>query len=152
MDGKGWTAANDLCQSDKVVSYSGELLEVENISIVAGPTPVYNFEVEGTHTYYVSGANVLVHNMCAAEGGLKKIGTPGSSKDIRVVTGGVDAAEEMFQTLTRNATKVTRKADGTIVAEMANGGYITYRASSKSGPPTIDFNNIPNTPRKIKFK
>ena len=35
---------------------------MENISIVAAPAPVYNFEVEGTHTYYVSGANVLVHN------------------------------------------------------------------------------------------
>ena len=28
VDGKGWTAAKDLSQSDKVVSYSGELLEV----------------------------------------------------------------------------------------------------------------------------
>ncbi len=66
---KGWIAAKDLSLDDKIVSYSGELLEVENISIVAAPTPVYNFEVEGTHTYYVSGANVLVHNMCARGAG-----------------------------------------------------------------------------------
>ena len=76
VDGKGWTAAKDLSQSDKVVSYSGELLEVENISIVAAPTPVYNFEVEGTHTYYVSGANVLVHNANCGRAGSKKSRDP----------------------------------------------------------------------------
>ena len=28
------------------------------------PTEVFNMEVHGRHTYFVSGANVLVHNMC----------------------------------------------------------------------------------------
>ena len=45
VTGKGWTAAKDLSPDDKVISYCGELLEVENISIVTAPTPVYNFEV-----------------------------------------------------------------------------------------------------------
>ena len=62
--GKGWTAAKDLRLCDEVITFSGELLDIENISIVAAPTPVYNFEVEGTHTYYVSGSQVLVHNTC----------------------------------------------------------------------------------------
>ncbi len=61
---KGWTAAKDLSLCDEVITFSGETLAVENISIVAAATPVYNFEVEGTHTYYVSGAQVLVHNAC----------------------------------------------------------------------------------------
>lgn len=43
---------------DEVITFSGEPLEVENISIVAGPAPVYNFEVEGTLLILIPHENV----------------------------------------------------------------------------------------------
>lgn len=37
-------------------------LVIEQKTVVPGRTTVYNFEVEDYHTYYLSGAKVLVHN------------------------------------------------------------------------------------------
>ena len=39
------------------------VLSVE-IKLLDSPVPVYNFEVENAHTYFVGGFEVLVHNSC----------------------------------------------------------------------------------------
>ena len=63
---KGWTAAIQLRAGDILVTVNGEYVVVEQIQheILEAPITVYNFEVEGFHTYYVGADGVLVHNSC----------------------------------------------------------------------------------------
>jgi long-subunit acyl-CoA synthetase (AMP-forming) len=63
---KGWVAACKLRAGDILVTVNGEYVVVEKVQheILESPVKVYNFEVEGFHTYYVSNIAVLVHNMC----------------------------------------------------------------------------------------
>ena len=65
--GKGWTSAGKLKQGDRLLIYSGEYLTVTNVKIevLNNPIKVYNFEVEGWHTYFISISNILVHNTCS---------------------------------------------------------------------------------------
>ena len=64
---KGWTDAVNLRAGDVLVLVNGEYVVVEKIQheILETPVTVYNFQVEDYHTYYVTNAGVLVHNMCA---------------------------------------------------------------------------------------
>ncbi len=64
---QGWTAAAKLRAGDTLVLVNGEYVVVEKVQheILEAPITVYNFQVEGYHTYYVSNIGVLVHNMCS---------------------------------------------------------------------------------------
>ena len=66
---KGWIAACKLRAGDILVMLNGERVVVEQVQheLLETPVTVYNFEVEGFHTYYVGGSGVLVHNQCAYE-------------------------------------------------------------------------------------
>ena len=44
-------------------------IEGYEVAVLDEPIKVYNFEVEGFHTYYVSGQKVLVHNSYKKETG-----------------------------------------------------------------------------------
>lgn len=67
--------------------YNGEYVVVEFVQheILEEPVKVYNFEVEGFHTYFVGESSVLVHNMCAPAGFTNEsnIGTQPKSSEIR---------------------------------------------------------------------
>ena len=67
MQGKGWVAAQDLKPNDKLELRDGEDAFVDAVRYekLDKPIPVFNFEVEGFHTYFVGTSCVLVHNMCA---------------------------------------------------------------------------------------
>jgi RHS repeat-associated protein len=60
----GWVGAGELRAGDEVVSEDGEGAVVVNVLGRTEPTLVYNFEVEGAHTYFVGDVGVLVHNDC----------------------------------------------------------------------------------------
>ncbi|MBN7773730.1 polymorphic toxin-type HINT domain-containing protein [Clostridium aminobutyricum] len=62
--GKGWVEAKDLQVADVLELANGKTAKVEALKIENLETPikVYNFEVQGWHTYYVSDSEVLVHN------------------------------------------------------------------------------------------
>lgn len=64
---KGWTDAVHLRAGDILVLVNGEYVVVEKVQheLLEAPINVYNFNVKGFHTYYVSGVGVLVHNSCA---------------------------------------------------------------------------------------
>ena len=66
---KGWTAACQLRAGDKLVTLNGEYVIVEQVQheILEAPVAVYNFEVEGFHTYFVGSTGVLVHNRCSVD-------------------------------------------------------------------------------------
>lgn len=64
---KGWVSACKLRAGDILLSLNGEYVIVEKVQheILEAPVKVYNFEVQGFHTYYVgNGDGVLVHNRC----------------------------------------------------------------------------------------
>ena len=63
---KGWTEAAQLRAGDILVLVNGEYVVVEKVQheILESPINVYNFQVAGDHTYYVSDIGVLTHNSC----------------------------------------------------------------------------------------
>ena len=63
---KGWIAACQLRAGDILVMLNGEYVVVEQVQheLLESPVAIYNFEVEGFHTYYVGDTEVLAHNKC----------------------------------------------------------------------------------------
>lgn len=61
---RGWIPAKDLGAGSLLDGADGQAIEVASVSIfqAQAPTRVYNFEVEGTHTYRVGEDGALVHN------------------------------------------------------------------------------------------
>lgn len=61
---KGWTKAIQLRAGDRLQLLNGEYVIVEQVQheLLESPIFVYNFEVEGFHTYYVTDCAILVHN------------------------------------------------------------------------------------------
>ena len=66
VQGKGWVAAQDLKPNDKLELRDGEDAFVDAVRYekLDKPIPVFNFEVEGFHTYFVGVGCILVHNLC----------------------------------------------------------------------------------------
>ncbi|MGW2823971.1 polymorphic toxin-type HINT domain-containing protein [Streptomyces sp. NPDC001443] len=62
--GKGWTGAEALRPGDRLTTLDGKGAQVESVTKQRGPVQVFNFEVEGDHTYFVGSSKVLVHNAC----------------------------------------------------------------------------------------
>lgn len=81
---------------------------------------------------------------------LSTLGTAGTSADIRVFKGTVADAIDFFDVIAKPGT-IKEVKPGVFIAEGQKGGTITFRASSKSGPPTIDLNGIAPGVRKVKF-
>ncbi|NER08481.1 MAG: hypothetical protein F6K17_41080, partial [Okeania sp. SIO3C4] len=59
---RGWVYAEKLLPGDEVFTSSGGWLRVSNGTWLPERHTVYNFEVDGFHTYFVGGAGVWVHN------------------------------------------------------------------------------------------
>lgn len=64
LDG-GWRRAADLGAGTRLVSPAGAV-QVLDVAPVPGEHTVYNFEVEGFHTYFVGEVAAWVHNECDA--------------------------------------------------------------------------------------
>jgi hypothetical protein len=60
----GWCWAKDLEVGTKLVDVNNNPVEVNKIEFINNPAIVYNIEIDGSHTYYVSNTKVLVHNIC----------------------------------------------------------------------------------------
>jgi RHS repeat-associated protein len=68
----GWVAAKDLHAGTLLQTKYESWLDVDRVVKHSDTATVYNFEVEGFHTYFVSDLGLLVHNTC-------QIGDPWSS-------------------------------------------------------------------------
>ena len=64
VQGRGFVEAGKLLVGDKLLDVNGNVLLVEkfNVELTDEPVTVYNFQVEGFHTYHVGCFYVLVHN------------------------------------------------------------------------------------------
>ncbi len=60
---KGWTDAIQLRAGDRLQLLNGEYVIIEQVQheLLESPVTVYNFEVEGFHTYFVGETSVFVH-------------------------------------------------------------------------------------------
>ena len=63
VDGKGWVPAGALVAGDEILDYDGNTpLTVISVSRENTTERVYNFEVDGTHTYFAGDVGAWVHN------------------------------------------------------------------------------------------
>jgi hypothetical protein len=60
----GWVAAKDLHAGSLLQTKYESWLDVDRVEKHSDTATVYNFEVEGFHTYFVSDLGLLVHNTC----------------------------------------------------------------------------------------
>lgn len=60
----GWVAAKDLNAGTHLQTKTESWLSIDKVEKHTGLTTVYNFEVAGFHTYFVSDLGLLVHNSC----------------------------------------------------------------------------------------
>jgi RHS repeat-associated protein len=60
----GWVAAKDLAVGSLLQTKYESWLDVDKVELHGGLATVYNFEVQGFHTYFVSDLGLLVHNVC----------------------------------------------------------------------------------------
>jgi RHS repeat-associated protein len=60
----GWVAAKDLAAGAQLETKSESWLGVDKVEKHTEVATVYNFEVQGFHTYFVSDLGLLVHNSC----------------------------------------------------------------------------------------
>jgi hypothetical protein len=72
---KGWLQASALSIGMSLQT-TNSFATLSNIKAIDTSATVYNFTVEGTHTYYVGNTNLLVHNTCQKHLGdlLKSLG------------------------------------------------------------------------------
>ena len=66
--GLGWVMSGDLKVGDHLAQRDGGSTTITAIAVSAADVTVYNFTVEGDHNYYVTEAQLLVHN-CAMQRG-----------------------------------------------------------------------------------
>ena len=61
---KGFVEAGKLKPGEELVDVNNNIVKIEeySVEITKEPTPVYNFQVEDFHTYFVGNNSVLVHN------------------------------------------------------------------------------------------
>ena len=66
---KGWVVASEVKKDDWLRTKENEYFSVLSVEIkfLEKPVPVYNFEVENAHSYFVGCNEILVHNSCAAK-------------------------------------------------------------------------------------
>ncbi|MEZ2277233.1 MAG: polymorphic toxin-type HINT domain-containing protein [Microcoleus sp.] len=90
---KGWVEAKDLVVGSLLQTGDGRIVDVDKVERREGKFPVYNFNVEGFHTYFVSDLGVLVHN---------------------AGYGGGQSAQEIYDQLPDKLKKKTVATDGNI--------------------------------------
>lgn len=65
---KGWVEAKDLHVGSLLQTEDGRVIDVDRVEKRSGQFEVYNFKVEGFHTYFVSDLGILVHNAGCGDG------------------------------------------------------------------------------------
>ncbi len=72
VEGEGWVLSRDLLVGDRLAQRDAGTAVIAAIDIRSGGQTVYNFEVFGDHNYYVTEAQLLVHNCpVGASGGAR---------------------------------------------------------------------------------
>ena len=104
-----WVSACDLKHGDKVLLSDGTLCEVERVSCkkLSEPETTYNLEVADFHTYYVSDACVLVHNLDCGTG----------SYDIEFKSGKHYIGKGPVRRMNQSARRIVRRFGDDVVSK-----------------------------------
>ena len=140
----------------------GTLDNIQTGLDVAGLTPVFGIFADGLNTLISTGrgdwagAGLSAAAMIPGAGQgvtaakLATLGVAGAGKGVREVAGNAADGRKLFDQL-RGGNSVKEVKPGVFVSKGANGGNVTFRASSKSGPATVDVHGVEKGVRKIKF-
>jgi RHS repeat-associated protein len=143
VEGEGWTAAADLRPGDELLASGGGRVAVESIGRREGRFRVYNFEVENSHTYFVSRLGLLVHNKCTGGSGPVKKGQQGVQKAIKEIEakGGKILSEEVTMQTPKGRTRIDLYAQDAagnkFFVEVKNGKYAGLTKNQKKAFPLI---------------
>ena len=64
VDGQGWVLAHQLMSGSVLTTLEGASLNVDVVHRRDEVTQVFNVEIDGAHTYFVSDLEILAHNVC----------------------------------------------------------------------------------------
>jgi hypothetical protein len=79
------------------------------------------------------------------------IGRPGGGEDVRELSGGTEAATQLFDYLTVGGSLYRSEPNLTVVRLPGKSGFITYRPYTVSGSPAVDINVPPIPLMKFHF-
>jgi hypothetical protein len=85
---QGWKAAGQVQLGDELWTRSGERVAVTGIEPKQGRFTVYNFEVEGFHSYFVGSEEFLGHNECRVT--ISTVGRDWIQKGFHVKVDGIE--------------------------------------------------------------
>ena len=135
VEGKGWCAAAELETGDVLRTEDGEQETVKSVQTekLDKAVKVYNLEIEGSHTYYVSADRVLVHNACEWNKG--SFNTPEDSLKYHYKKHGEEVNATSVEQYLRKAESFKLNLKGTkkkeidgfidgVIRYMKNGKYI----------------------------
>ena len=141
---KGWTSAIHLKAGDILVLVNGEYVIVEQVQheLLEAPIPVYNFQVEGYHTYFVSASGVLVHNMCQHKSG-----------DITRFSTGRSEPKNLIEDLAMKSAKSRPEAGKVIIPKLSDpripNGFVKLQQTFHTSQGTINIHYIGNVAKKV---
>jgi RHS repeat-associated protein len=161
-----WKNASELKAGDIVKDQQGNGLAVVAINTKLHNGKVFNLTVDNVHTYLVGKQGVVAHNAGSCDkmrdkiiGKLlmptgKPIGKPGTSPNIRELTGGKAKAERLFNQLAKDGVEVQSSGYPGKLVKLPGGSTVGLRTVMTKSPKTeatIDV-NIPDVPiTKLKF-
>ncbi|MBV9380005.1 MAG: hypothetical protein JO242_04975, partial [Streptosporangiaceae bacterium] len=96
VTGRGWVQAGQLRPGERLLRRNGTSALLEGVAERKVHTVVYNLSVAGDHDFYISPAQLLVHNCTPTRslrfqvitGGGNSAGTPTGPPQLKVITGG----------------------------------------------------------------
>jgi RHS repeat-associated protein len=145
VHGVGWVAAKDLNVGTLLQTKNESWLDIDKVEKHIGLTKVYNFEVAGFHTYFVSDLGLLVHNNCDEEF-LRRAADSLQNSTMRTqqefVSGGrIQKYEELLR---QGVDLGPIKVDGNIIVD----GHHRYVASQLAG---VELRQVPGVRPSFKL-
>lgn len=132
---RGWVKAGELRPGDELPQLDGGWLRVAGLAESGERATVYNFEVEGFHTYFVGELGAWVHNTCwddIAEHVLERGRFAGKTQR-QVATYLKNFAETVTPTVTKMGARIWRRGSEILIQRPGAGaGGTWFQASSNS--------------------
>jgi hypothetical protein len=119
VDGKGWVLAFQLKRGMHLRTRDGALLTIDEVHRRDEVTQVYNVEIDGFHTYFVSGLEILSHNMCGGDISDRPALPPGRTTDELRNTPGVPEGGQNLPIVTNRWLKGTDGNLGLVPRQVA---------------------------------